>query len=319
MISPGGTTTGRETTMPEAATPTTERGAEAVVGRHVGVVGGGTMGAGIAICTVRLGIPTTLLEVDAERAEAAGQRVRAFLRAGVERGKLSGPDHDRAVAALEVTVDAADLATCDVVIEAVYEDVAVKRALWTALDEVTAPDALFVTNTSTLSVTAIAAGSRHPERVVGMHFCNPAPLMPLVEIVPGVLTSPAAERSAVAFAEQLGKVGVRVRDTPGFIVNRFLIPFENDAIRLLDRREATVEEIDRAVTVGMGHPMGPFTLLDIVGLDIHHAVSLRLYEQLKDPKYAPPPLVDRMIAAGHLGRKTGQGFYTYDGASMFGA
>jgi 3-hydroxybutyryl-CoA dehydrogenase len=178
---------------------------------------------------------------------------------------------------------------------------------------------LFHTNTSTLSVTAIAAGSSTPGRVVGTHYCNPAPLMKLVEIVPGRHAHDDAVKRTVAFIEGLRKTVVRAKDVPGFIVNRLLVPFENDSIRALAAGRATVEEIDAAVTLALGYPMGPFTLLDTVGLDIHHAVSMSLYEQLHEPRFAPPPLVSQMIAAGDLGRKAGRGFYTYEQNKIFGA
>jgi 3-hydroxybutyryl-CoA dehydrogenase len=285
----------------------------------LGVVGGGTMGAGIAICGIRAGIPTVVHELDAERAEAARGRVAAFLAKSVERGKLSAAERDAALDRLDVTTDLGGFARCGAVVEAIYEDLGAKRELFGALDDVCDPATVFATNTSTLSVTQIAAGSRIPERVVGLHFCNPAPLMPLVESVRGLRTGEGPYDVALSLVEALGKQAVRVDDTPGFFVNRFLVPFENDCIRALEGGAASVEDIDRAVTLGLGHPMGPFTLLDTVGLDIHRAVSLSLFEQLRDPRFAPPPLVDRMIAAGYLGRKTGQGFYTYEQAGMFGA
>jgi 3-hydroxybutyryl-CoA dehydrogenase len=177
---------------------------------------------------------------------------------------------------------------------------------------------VFHTNTSTLSVTAIAAGSARPERVVGTHYCNPAPLMKLVEVARARQTGDDAYERTLRFLDSLGKTCVACQDTPGFLVNRFLIPFENDCIRALEAGVAPAASIDRAVELGLRYPMGPFRLLDIVGLDIHRVVSLALYEQLRDPRFAPPPLVDRMIAAGELGRKTGRGFYTYDKAGMFG-
>jgi 3-hydroxybutyryl-CoA dehydrogenase len=196
--------------------------------------------------------------------------------------------------------------------EAIFEDLDLKAQTFADLDHVCGEATLFHTNTSTLSVTAIAAGSRNPERVVGTHYCNPAPLMHLVEVVRGRHTSDEAHARTVAFIESLGKTVVNAGDTPGFLVNRFLVPFENDCIRALEAGMGSVGTIDRAVTAGLGYPMGPFTLLDIVGLDIHEAVSLSLFEQLRDPRFAPPPLVSRMISAGHLGRKTGGGFYRYD-------
>lgn len=287
--------------------------------RKLGVVGTGTMGTGIGITAARAGIETVMHDAEASRVDLARDHVVAFFDASVQRGKLDPDQRDAALNQLQTSTDVEALHDCDAVVEAVYEEVEVKAQLWSMLDDICEESALFVTNTSTLPVTAIAAGSRRPDRVVGMHFCNPAPLMPLIEVVDGLLTSDQTHARAMSLTTQLGKTAVEVQDTPGFIVNRFLIPFENDCIRALERGVATVEDIDRAVCAGLGYPMGPFTLLDIVGLDLHREVSMRLYEQLREPRFAPPPLVDRMIAAGHLGRKSGQGFYTYDEPGMFGA
>jgi 3-hydroxybutyryl-CoA dehydrogenase len=218
-----------------------------------------------------------------------------------------------------VTTDLGDLESCDVVIEAIYEDVDLKARTFGELDGICGEGTLFHTNTSTLSVTAIAAGSRLPDRVVGTHYCNPAPLMKLVEVARGRVTSDDAHRRTVEFVEGLGKTVVNTADTPGFLVNLFLVPFENDCIRALESGLGTVESIDKAVKLALGYPMGPFTLLDIVGLDIHEAVSMRLYEQLRDPRFAPPPLVARMISANHLGRKTGRGFHEYADTRLMGS
>jgi 3-hydroxybutyryl-CoA dehydrogenase len=277
------------------------------------------MGAGIAICAVRAGVPTVVHEVDEERAAAAEERIAAFLKRSVERGKLSDEQRDTAMEVLSTTTDLSALEDCSVVVEAIYEDLEAKQELFSRLDDVCGEQAIFATNTSTLPVSEIAAGSARPQRVVGTHFCNPAPLMPLVEVVRGFLTDDASYEAGMRFSEAVGKTGVGVPDTPGFLVNRFLVPFENDCIRALENKVASIEEIDRAVKLGLGYPMGPFTLLDTVGLDVHRMVSMSLYRQLKDPRFAPPPLVDLMIASGHLGRKTGQGFYTYESAGMFGA
>jgi 3-hydroxybutyryl-CoA dehydrogenase len=284
----------------------------------VGVLGAGTMGVGIAVTAVRAGHGVVVRDLDEERVERGLDGVRRFLDRSVERGKLAGELRDRAFERLTGTVDLAGVAECDVVVEAVFEDVPLKQQLLSELDDVVRRDALIHTNTSTLSVTAIAAGSRHPERVVGTHYCNPAPLMKLVELVRGRRTSDTALERTRRFLEGLDKRVVLCADVPGFIVNRFLVPFENDCIRALEAGMGTVESIDRAVELGIGYPMGTFRLLDIVGLDIHRAVSLSLYEQLRDPRFAPPPLVDRMISAGELGRKVGKGFYEYAGADLVG-
>lgn len=286
---------------------------------QVAVIGGGTMGSGIAITNLLGGHPVCLIDLDEDRVALAEQQIVKFVRRSVELGKLS---EDQAAAARDRTTFATSLEAAggaDVVIEAVFEDTAVKQKLFGTLDDICGPDTLFHTNTSTLSVTEIAAGSALPERVVGTHYCNPAPLMKLVEIVPGRRSGEDSVKRTVAFVEALRKTVVRAKDVPGFIVNRLLVPFENDCIRALESGRGTVEEIDAAVTLALGYPMGPFTLLDTVGLDIHHAVSMSLYEQLHDPRFAPPPLVSQMIGAGDLGRKAGRGFYTYEQNKIFGA
>lgn len=284
----------------------------------VGVVGAGTMGTGIAITAARAGFATVLTDASAPQLERAVASARAFLDKSVRRGKLTEAGRDEVLGRLTTAPTLDGLAGCGAVVEAIAEDVQAKRDLFGAVAKVCADDVLLVTNTSTLSVTMIAAGAPRPERVVGLHFCNPAPLMPLVEVVDGMRTSAETHAEALRLTADLGKTAVEVKDTPGFIVNRLLIPWENDCIRALERGVATVEDIDRAVRFGLGYPMGPFTLLDTVGLDLHRAVSLSLYHQLRDPRFAPPPLVDRMIAAGRLGRKSGRGFYEYEAAGLFG-
>jgi 3-hydroxybutyryl-CoA dehydrogenase len=278
---------------------------------RVGVLGAGTMGAGIAITIARAGHSVVVRDLDSDRVEAGLAQVRKFLDRSVELGKLDAQTRDTATAGLTGTTDLGDLGDCSVVIEAIFEDVDLKAKTFGELDEICSEQTLFHTNTSTLSVTAIAAGSKLPERVVGTHYCNPAPLMSLVEVARGLRTSDDAHARTVEFVESLDKTAVNTADTPGFLVNLFLVPFENDCIRALEAGMGTVESIDKAVTLGLGYPMGPFTLLDIVGMDIHKAVSTRLHEQLFDDRFAAPPLVTRMISAGHLGRKSGQGFYSY--------
>jgi 3-hydroxybutyryl-CoA dehydrogenase len=278
---------------------------------RVGVLGAGTMGAGIAITIARAGHSVVVRDLDPERVEAGLAQVRKFLDRSVELGKLEPQARDAATAGLSGTTELGDLADCSIVVEAIFEDADLKAKTFGELDEICSKETLFHTNTSTLSVTAIAAGSKLPERVVGTHYCNPAPLMSLVEVARGLRTSDDAHARTVAFVESLDKTAVNTADTPGFLVNLFLVPFENDCIRALEGGLGTVESIDKAVTLGLGYPMGPFTLLDIVGMDIHKAVSTRLHEQLFDDRFAAPPLVTRMISAGHLGRKSGRGFYDY--------
>jgi 3-hydroxybutyryl-CoA dehydrogenase len=287
--------------------------------RTVAVVGAGTMGSGIAIVMARAGFRTLLHDADKAGLEHGLDHLAAFLRAGAERGKYTSEEADASIARVIPASSLADLHEADVVVEAIFENLAAKQELFAELDRIVAPTALLHTNTSTLAVTAIAAGSRLPDRVVGTHYCNPAPLMRLVEVAPGRHTATASYERTMRFLGQLGKLAVRTKDQPGFIVNRFLIPWENNVIRALEAGMGTVESIDLAVQRGLGHPMGPFRLLDIVGLDIHREVAMRLYEQLHDARFAPPPLVDRMIAAGDLGRKAGRGFYVYGDNRLFGA
>jgi 3-hydroxybutyryl-CoA dehydrogenase len=283
------------------------------------VLGAGTMGSGIAIAVAGAGHNVKLYDIDEAGLQRGMDTVRGFFDRSISLGKLSETDGAAAKDRVEGHTDIRELASSEVVIEAVFEDVALKRDLWAQIDDVVSDTTLLHTNTSTLSVTSIAAGSRHPERVVGTHYCNPAPLMKLVEVADGRHTADWAHKATMAFVESLGKVGVVTKDRPGFIVNRFLIPWENSCIAALEAGLGTKESIDTAVTGALGHPMGPFRLLDIVGMDIHQQVAMRLYEQLRDPRFFPPPMVERMVAAGDLGRKTGRGFYSYDDTRLFGS
>lgn len=285
----------------------------------VAVLGAGTMGSGIATVLARAGHRTILRDLTQDRVERGIDTVRGFLDKSVLLGRLTAEDGAAATSRLVGTTEMRDLSECDVVIEAVFEDVAVKRELFAELDDIVSERTLFHTNTSTLSVTAIAAGSRHPDRVVGTHYCNPAPLMKLVEVANGRHTAEWATKATLEFLTSVDKTTVVTKDRPGFIVNRFLIPWENNCIRALENGLGSPKSIDAAVTGALGHPMGPFRLLDIIGLDIHQQVATRLYEQLREPRFAPPPMVERMVAAGDLGRKTGRGFYTYDDTTLFGS
>lgn len=286
---------------------------------NVAVIGAGTMGSGIAITTVLGRHDICLIDVDEARVDLGEQQVVRFLERSVSLGKLTETEGAAAQGRVRYSTSMKDASDAAVVIEAVFEDVPIKQALFAQLDDICRPDALFHSNTSTLSVTAIAAGSRLPGRVVGTHYCNPAPLMKLVEVVPARQSSDDAVARTVEFLATINKSVVMAKDVPGFIVNRFLVPFENDCIRALEAGRSDIETIDAAVTKALGYPMGPFQLLDTVGLDIHYAVSMSLFNQLHDPRFAPPPLVSQMIAAGELGRKTGRGFYTYDRKLAFGA
>jgi 3-hydroxybutyryl-CoA dehydrogenase len=278
----------------------------------VGVVGLGTMGAGIAQLAVESGAETVGREVTMDLAERARDRIAHFLTRKVEKETLQQAERDAAVARLTLTTDLSDLAECDLVIEAIVEELEPKRALFAELEQICASDAIFATNTSALSVTEIAAATERPERVVGMHFFNPAPLMPLVEIVRTELTADDAFDAAFRFGERLGKTPIRCHDTPGFVVNRVLIPLLNDCVRVLDEARITAEDLDTGMKSGAGWPMGPCELLDLVGVDVHVHASEALYDKLREPRMAPPPRLVAMANAGLLGRKSGRGFYRYD-------
>jgi len=280
--------------------------------RTIGVVGLGAMGAGIAQLAVEAGFDTVGREVTPELGAAAAKRIEHFLGRKVEKGQLSEEERDAAVARLGTTADLEALADCDLVIEAIVEELAPKRALFAELDRICRPDAILATNTSALSVTEIAAATNRPERVVGMHFFNPAPLMPLVEIVQAELTSEATMAVAADVSARFGKDVVCCHDTPGFIVNRVLIPLLNDCLRVLDEARVTPEALDLALTNGAGWPMGPCALVDLVGIDVHVHAAEALYARSRDPRMAPPARVVSMKDAGLLGRKSGRGFYTYD-------
>jgi 3-hydroxybutyryl-CoA dehydrogenase len=286
--------------------------------KTVGVAGSGTMGAGIAIVAARAGFKTIVYDTNAEALARARKQTEGFFAKSVERGKLTHEQVGKILSDLSGSADMAALAACDIVIEAVFEDLKVKHALLAQLGRVCPPHVLFASNTSTLSITEIAAGSGRDERCVGMHFCLPAQLMKLVEMSPGLRTSEETFRTAWEFCKAMGQIPVRTKDNPGFILNYFLIPFNNDAIRMVEAGVAEPADVDRAIKTGLGYAMGPLELLDLVGLDTHLLVAEALYASTHDPRAAVPALVKRMIAAGKLGRKTGEGFYKYQGTSMFG-
>jgi 3-hydroxybutyryl-CoA dehydrogenase len=279
--------------------------------RKVGVVGLGTMGAGIAQVAAQAGFATVGREVSEELCEHARGTIEHYLGRAVEKGKLTAEERDSALARLTFTTDLEDLADCDLVIEAIVEELEAKRKTFAELDRLTRPDAILASNTSAIPIHEIAEATEHPERVVGMHFFNPAPLLPLVEVIRAERSSDEAVEAAYQWAEQAGKQPVRANDTPGFIVNRVVVPTLNECIRLLDEG-VTPEDLDKAMTMGMGWPMGPCTLVDLVGIDIHIHAAEAMYEATGDERAKPPERLREMAAAGHLGRKTGQGFYTYD-------
>lgn len=285
----------------------------------IGVAGCGTMGAGIAIVAARAGFPTIIFDTSQAALDRGRAQIGAFLEKSVQRGKLDEAGLQAILGRLTLTTGMQDMASCDLVIEAVFESLKVKHELLGALDRICPPHTLFASNTSTLSITEIAGGSGRDERCVGMHFCLPAQLMKLVEMSPGIRTSEETFAKAWACCQALGQTPVKTKDHPGFILNYFLVPFNNDAIRLVESGVAAPADIDRAIKSAMGYPMGPLELLDLVGLDTQLLLCEALHGVTHDPRAACPPLVKRMIAAGHLGRKTGQGFYSYRGNAMFGA
>jgi 3-hydroxybutyryl-CoA dehydrogenase len=279
--------------------------------RRVGVVGLGTMGAGIAQLAIEAGLETIGLEADREGAEAARERIGHFLTRKVEKGQLEAEAGDAALARLCLVSDVGELGGCQVVIEAVFEELAAKRAVFASLERACGPDAILATNTSAISVGAIAEGLERPDRVVGMHFFNPAPLMPLVEIVRAAQTRDDVVETAYALAERLGRRPIRCTDTPGFVVNRVLIPLLNDCVRVLDEAGVSPEDLDTALTLGAGWPLGPCALLDLVGLDVHVHASQTLHAALGEERMAPPARLVELVQAGKLGRKSGEGFYSY--------
>jgi 3-hydroxybutyryl-CoA dehydrogenase len=280
----------------------------------VGVVGLGTMGAGIAQVCVQAGIETVGREIGEELCERARGRIAHYLGRGVEKGRLTAEERDAALARLTTTTEVADLAGCDLVIEAVVEELDVKRALFRELEAVVGEDAVLATNTSALSVTAVAEATERPGRVVGMHFFNPAPVLPLVEVVRTELSSEDAVQTAYALAERLGKEPIRCNDTPGFVVNRILIPLLNDCVRVLDEAGVSPEDLDKAMTRGVNWPIGPCALIDLIGVDVHVHASEALHGALGEERMAPPERLVRMRDEGLLGRKSGEGFFRYGDA-----
>ena len=280
--------------------------------RTIGVVGLGAMGAGIAQLAIEAGYETIGREVSADLGEKARDRIAHFLQRKVDKERMSDDERGAALERLSLDTELAAFSECDLVIEAIVEDLEAKHALFAELEEIVRPEAILATNTSALSVTEIASAVSRPDRVVGMHFFNPAPLMPLVEIVRAELSSDDAVDAAYAVGERLGKQPIRCHDTPGFVVNRILIPLLNDCIRVLDEARISAKELDTAMTAGAGWPMGPCTLVDLVGIDVHVHASEALYEKLREPRVAPPPRIVAMKNAGLLGRKSGRGFYSYD-------
>jgi 3-hydroxybutyryl-CoA dehydrogenase len=281
----------------------------------VGVIGGGIMGSGIAEVAARSGCEVILCEVGDAAADRALTRIRKSLARAEKSGKLSTADREAAEGRLRTATDVSELADRDLVIEAVIEDETEKVAIFQALGKVVRPDALLASNTSSIPIMKLAAVTPQPQRVIGMHFFNPVPVLPLVELVPSLLTSPETVQRADAFASgQLGKHTVLSKDRAGFVVNALLIPYLLAAIRMVESGFASAEDIDTGMVDGCAHPMGPLALTDLIGLDTTMAVAQSMYAEFKEPLYAPPPLLLRMVEAGLLGRKTGRGFFDYGSA-----
>ncbi len=279
--------------------------------RSVGVCGAGLMGNGIAQTCATAGFDVVLLEAAQGPLDRGMRSIRASLDKFAEKGKLTPADRDATFARIAATTDVAALKDCDLVIEAIVENVGVKAELFARLDDLLAPHAIVCTNTSSLCVIELAAKTKRPDRVAGLHFFNPVPIMKLVEVVKTIATSQETVDALFVFAKKLGKEPVLAQDTPGFIVNRLLVPYLLYAIRLLEQGLASKEDLDKGMKLGCGYPMGPFELLDFVGLDTTYYIAEIMFDEFKDPMMAAPPLLKRMVLAGRLGRKSGKGFYDY--------
>jgi 3-hydroxybutyryl-CoA dehydrogenase len=279
--------------------------------KRVGVIGAGTMGNGIAQVFTQAGFDVRLIDSAAPALDRARETIERSLARFVEKGRVTSADRDAALARLTVATSVDSVADCDYVVEAVFEDAQVKRSLFARLDQITRPDVVLSSNTSSISITLLGAATNRAGKVLGMHFMNPVPIMSLVELIRGQATSAEAMMTATELCIRLGKTAVESADYPGFIANRVLMPMINEAIFALMEGVGTAESIDTVMKLGMNHPMGPLTLADFIGLDVCLAILEVLHTGLGDPKYRPCPLLRRMVAAGHLGRKSGQGFYKY--------
>jgi 3-hydroxybutyryl-CoA dehydrogenase len=280
--------------------------------RRVGVIGAGTMGNGIAQTFAAAGYPVTMRDLKPAFLDRGMAAITMSLERLTSRGKMKAEDRDAALARIKPTTELADLADCDIVIEAILEKYELKAAVIRELDAACRPDAIFATNTSSISVTHVAAASKAPDRVIGMHFFNPVPLMQLIEVIRALQTSDAVCDAVVSLAQSLGKSARISKDSYGFVVNRVLIPMINEAINCAHEGVATPQDIDEMMKLGANHPMGPLALADLIGLDIVQEIMETLYEGFSDPKYRPSPMLKQMCAAGYLGRKTGRGFFVYD-------
>lgn len=281
--------------------------------RRVAVLGCGLMGSGIAEVSARAGYETWVREVSDELCAKGRNAIEKSLGRAVEKGKLAAEERDTALGRLHFTTSLEELEDVDIVIEAVTEDLDLKNEMFRALDQICGPSTIFASNTSSLTIADMAAATRRPDRMVGLHFFNPVPVMKLVEVVRTIATSEETFRTAFEFAKSLGKEPIVAKDTSGFIVNRLLVPYMLDAIRALEQGLGTIEDIDKGMVLGTGYPMGPFTLSDFVGVDTLYRIAEIMFEEYRETRFAPPPLLKRMVSMGYFGRKSGRGFYDYSG------
>jgi 3-hydroxybutyryl-CoA dehydrogenase len=282
--------------------------------RRVGVLGAGLMGSGIAEVCAKSGYETIIREVDDALVQKGVVRIESSLARAVEKGKLLAADRDAARKRIAATTRLEDLSDCDLVLEAIVENLEIKKETYRALDRICRAEAIFCSNTSSLTIIEMAAATQRPDRFAGLHFFNPVPVMKLVEVVRTIETSDQTFSTVFEFAKSLGKEPIRTQDTPGFIVNRLLVPYLLDAVRALEEGVGTREDIDKAMELGCGHPMGPLRLLDFVGLDTTYAIAEIMFGEYREKRFAPPPLLKRMVLAGRYGKKSGRGFYEYGGA-----
>ncbi|HEX9427929.1 MAG TPA: 3-hydroxybutyryl-CoA dehydrogenase [Candidatus Polarisedimenticolia bacterium] len=279
--------------------------------KKVGVLGCGLMGSGIAQVSAQAGYSTTVVEVSAGVLQAGLKRIDQFLAGGVAKGKVTPEQKQATQARLQGSTDLQTLADCDLIVEAVVEDLRLKKETFGRLDKIVKPEGVFTSNTSSLSITEMAASTGRPRRFLGLHFFNPVPLMKLVEVARTIETDETLVQAVTDFARRLGKTPIHTSDRTGFIVNRLLVPYILDAIRAFEEGVGTITDIDRGMTLGCGHPMGPLTLLDLVGIDTTYFIANIMFEEFRERRFAPPPLMKRMVLAGFHGRKTGRGFYDY--------